>query len=78
VDKVMGEGEETEKRRERVRKLAEMAKKAIEEGGSSYLNITLLLEDIMPQGKKKKKKERLRLRDYLSWLYFLIVWSLKK
>jgi UDP-glucosyl transferase 73C len=45
----MREGEETEKRRERVRKLAEMAKKAIEEGGSSYLNITLLLEDIMPQ-----------------------------
>uniref|UniRef100_A0A2N9F7N5 Uncharacterized protein n=1 Tax=Fagus sylvatica TaxID=28930 RepID=A0A2N9F7N5_FAGSY len=47
VDKVMGEGEEIEKRRERVRKLAEMAKKAIEEGGSSYLNITLLLKDIM-------------------------------
>ena len=50
--------EKKQKRGERVRKLAEMAKKAIEEGGSSYLNITLLLEDIMPQEKKKKGHER--------------------
>ena len=54
IDMVMGEGEEKEKRRERGRKLAEMANKAIEEGGSSYLNITLLLEDIMQQAKKNQ------------------------
>ena len=56
VGMVMGEGEEKEKRRERVRQLAEMAKKAIEEGGSSYLNITLLLEDIRQAAKNDRTK----------------------
>jgi len=56
VEKIMGEGEEREERRERARKLAEMAKKAIKEGGSSFLNITLLLQDIRQQAKKQKNK----------------------
>jgi UDP-glucosyl transferase 73C len=51
VEKIMGEGEEREERRERARKLADMAKKAIKEGGSSFLNITLLLQDIRQQAK---------------------------
>jgi UDP-glucosyl transferase 73C len=56
VEKIMGEGEEREERRERARKLAEMAKKAIEEGGSSFFNITLLLQDIRQQAQKQKNK----------------------
>ncbi|KAI4300363.1 hypothetical protein L6164_033751 [Bauhinia variegata] len=44
IEKVMGEGKE--KRRERARHYANMAKKAIEEGGSSYHNMSLLIEDI--------------------------------
>lgn len=51
VEKIMGEGKEREERRERARKLGEMGKKAIEEGGSSFLNITLFLEDIKQQAK---------------------------
>ncbi|KAF5945709.1 hypothetical protein HYC85_015937 [Camellia sinensis] len=38
VEEVMGEGIEGEERRRRARLLGEMAKKAMEEGGSSYLN----------------------------------------
>jgi UDP-glucosyl transferase 73C len=53
VERVMGEGNEREERRERARKLAQTAKKAIEEGGSSYLNVKLLLEDIMQLAKKQ-------------------------
>ena len=46
IDKVMAEGKEEEERRNRAKKLAEMAKKAVEEGGSSYLNLKLFIEDI--------------------------------
>ncbi|KAL5546028.1 hypothetical protein UlMin_005715 [Ulmus minor] len=46
IDKVMVEGKEEEERRNRAKKLAEMAKKAVEEGGSSYLNLKLFIEDI--------------------------------
>ncbi|KAB1221197.1 UDP-glycosyltransferase 73C3 [Morella rubra] len=55
IDKVMGEGKEKEERRERVRKLSEMARKAVEVGGSSYQSITLLLEDIMQQAQKQSE-----------------------
>ncbi|CAJ1891026.1 unnamed protein product [Sphenostylis stenocarpa] len=43
------DGEEGKERRERVSKLSEMAKIAVEEGGSSHLDITLLIQDIMQQ-----------------------------
>ncbi|GLT92271.1 hypothetical protein SLE2022_101160 [Rubroshorea leprosula] len=49
VDMVMDEGEEGEERRKKSRQLADMAKKALEKGGSSYLNISLLIEDIKQQ-----------------------------
>lgn len=48
IENIMDEGKEGEERRERARNLAEMAKKAVE-GGSSYLNIALLIEDIKQQ-----------------------------
>jgi UDP-glucosyl transferase 73C len=47
IEKVMGEGEENEKIRERARKYADLANDALEEGGSSYHNMTQLIEDIM-------------------------------
>ncbi|KAM2301675.1 hypothetical protein FF1_032398 [Malus domestica] len=47
VDKVMDkEGKEAEVKRERARELAILANKATEGGGSSYLNMKLLIEDI--------------------------------
>lgn len=49
VEKLM-DGEESEARRERARELGEMARRAVEEGGSSHLYITLLIQDIMQQG----------------------------
>lgn len=48
INKLM-DGEEKEERRKQAKKLAEIAKKALEEGGSSYLNMTLLIQDIMKQ-----------------------------
>jgi len=47
VEKVMEGGVEAEERRKRARVLGEMAKKAVEEGGSSYLNVKLLIQDVM-------------------------------
>ncbi|GLT57870.1 hypothetical protein SLA2020_308100 [Shorea laevis] len=49
VDMVMDEGEEGQERRKKSRQLADVAKKALEKGGSSYLNISLLIEDIKQQ-----------------------------
>ncbi|MED6156357.1 hypothetical protein PIB30_013631 [Stylosanthes scabra] len=49
IEKVIGDGdgeEKKEERRESVRKLAELAKKSMELGGSSYLNMKMLLEDM--------------------------------
>lgn len=48
VRKVM-EGEEAEEMRRRVRGFAEMARRAIEEGGSSVLDLDALLEDLRLQ-----------------------------
>ncbi|XP_073222630.1 UDP-glycosyltransferase 73C11-like [Cicer arietinum] len=49
IEKVMGEGEEKEKI------YGDMARKALEEGGSSYRNMTLLIEDIMQHVENKVK-----------------------
>ncbi|KAJ4723646.1 Glycosyltransferase [Melia azedarach] len=49
VGKLMDEGKEGEERRERARELVKLAKLAVQEGGSSHHNITLLLEDIIKQ-----------------------------
>ncbi|EXB75922.1 UDP-glycosyltransferase 73C3 [Morus notabilis] len=50
IERLMDEGEESKERRERARKLGEMSKRAVEEGGSSYLNMTLFLEEINQLG----------------------------
>ena len=48
------DGEEIKERRERATKLCEMAKKAVEKGGSSHLEMTWLIQDIMQQSSSKK------------------------
>ncbi|KAF5945708.1 hypothetical protein HYC85_015936 [Camellia sinensis] len=57
VEEVMGEGIEGEERRRRARVLGEMAKKAMEEGGSSYLNVRLLIQDVIKQVNHKESIE---------------------
>jgi hypothetical protein len=46
---LMDGGEEGEKRREKAKELGEVAKKALEKGGSSQLNMSFLIEDITKQ-----------------------------
>ncbi|XP_020572909.1 scopoletin glucosyltransferase-like [Phalaenopsis equestris] len=47
VKRLMGEGEEAEGRRRRVRELKEMGRKAVEEGGSSYNDVGNLMRELM-------------------------------
>nr|DAD46265.1 TPA_asm: hypothetical protein HUJ06_004495 [Nelumbo nucifera] len=49
IVQLMDGGDETEERRQRATELMEMAKIAIEEGGFSLTNMTLLIQDIMNQ-----------------------------
>lgn len=51
IDKAMDKGEEAEERRRRAREIAEMAKRAMQEGGSSYLNLKGLIDDTLQTGK---------------------------
>ncbi|KAJ9559345.1 hypothetical protein OSB04_013959 [Centaurea solstitialis] len=46
VKDVMGKEEEGEARRKRAKELAKMSKTAMEEGGSSYVNMTYMIQDI--------------------------------
>ena len=50
IDRLMDEGEEREERRKRARELGEMAKSSVDDGGSSQLNLTLLIQDICNNG----------------------------
>ncbi|KAG2326602.1 hypothetical protein Bca52824_009330 [Brassica carinata] len=47
VEELMGESDDAKERRRKAKELGELAHKAVDEGGSSHSNITLLLEDIM-------------------------------
>ncbi|XP_074578078.1 putative UDP-glucosyl transferase 73B6 [Curcuma longa] len=47
VDELMGNGEEAEERRKRARALGETARRAVEEGGSSYENMTRLIQELI-------------------------------
>ncbi|XP_059646801.1 UDP-glycosyltransferase 73E1-like [Cornus florida] len=49
IQQVMDGGEEGQERRKRARELGKMANRALEEGGSSYLNMALLIKDIRQQ-----------------------------
>ncbi|XWS55908.1 hypothetical protein CRYUN_Cryun09bG0040500 [Craigia yunnanensis] len=54
INKLMDGGEEGEERRKRAKGLEAKAEKAVEQGGSSYLNITLLIEDVVQQVKHNR------------------------
>ncbi|KAJ8632026.1 hypothetical protein MRB53_025362 [Persea americana] len=43
---LMGGGAEADERRRRAREQGEMAKKAVEKGGSSYMDLDRLIEDL--------------------------------
>ncbi|EEF42834.1 UDP-glycosyltransferase 73C4-like [Ricinus communis] len=49
IDQLMDEGSEGEDRRRRAKELGEMAKKTVEEGGSSYLNMTLIIQHVIEE-----------------------------
>lgn len=53
VRRVMDERDEGCERRKRAKQLGEIAKRSVEEGGSSYLNITRLVQDIAQQNSIK-------------------------
>ncbi|XP_038881237.1 UDP-glycosyltransferase 73C3-like isoform X2 [Benincasa hispida] len=56
IDKLMDEeSEESKERRRRVKELAEKARRAVAEGGSSYLNLSLLIKDIMEYQKSSEE-----------------------
>ncbi|KAL5546035.1 hypothetical protein UlMin_005722 [Ulmus minor] len=57
IEQVMDEGEESKGRRERAKKLGEMAKTAAEEGGSSQLNIKSFIEQMMQVGKSDQTEK---------------------
>ncbi|KAJ6849578.1 scopoletin glucosyltransferase-like [Iris pallida] len=46
VEEVMGGGEEADERRKRAREVAEMARRAVEEGGSSYNGLSSLIQEL--------------------------------
>ncbi|OVA17934.1 UDP-glucuronosyl/UDP-glucosyltransferase [Macleaya cordata] len=54
VNRVMDGGDVGEETRRRVRELGERARKAMEEGGSSYFNMTLFIQDIMQHQASKE------------------------
>ncbi|XP_015898593.2 UDP-glycosyltransferase 73C25 [Ziziphus jujuba] len=55
TEELMDEGKESNERRERARKLGLMAKRAVEEGGSSDLNMSSFIQEIMQLAIEKSK-----------------------
>ena len=47
IDHLMNGGEEAEEIRRRVQKLGEAAKSAMDEGGSSHWNTTMMIQNVM-------------------------------
>nr|UWV84638.1 UDP-glucosyltransferase family protein [Astragalus mongholicus] len=46
IEKLISEGSDCDERRKRAKEFANMAKRAVEEGGSSHFNVKLLIQDI--------------------------------
>ncbi|PWA46758.1 UDP-glucuronosyl/UDP-glucosyltransferase [Artemisia annua] len=55
VEHLMNDGEEGEDRRKRAREFKVLAKRAMEEGGSSHLNVELMIKDITEKIAKNTK-----------------------
>ncbi|KAJ8632028.1 hypothetical protein MRB53_025364 [Persea americana] len=54
VAQLMDGGDEADERRRRVRELGEMAKKAVEKGGSSYMDLDRLIEELRMYSRQTK------------------------
>ncbi|MED6163936.1 UDP-glycosyltransferase [Stylosanthes scabra] len=52
IETLMGDSSESETRRKRVSELAQMARKAVENGGSSHTNLASAIQDIMQEAKR--------------------------
>ncbi|KAE8661173.1 UDP-Glycosyltransferase superfamily protein [Hibiscus syriacus] len=52
IQQLMDEGDEGIERRKRAKEFGEKAERAVEVGGSSYLNMTLLIQDIIQRSRK--------------------------
>ncbi|MCL7021502.1 hypothetical protein MKW94_000485 [Papaver nudicaule] len=52
VTQLMGDGEEAKEMRQRAKEIGEMAKRSVEEGGSSYADLTALIEEMKAYSKK--------------------------
>lgn len=52
IESLMDETEESDERRKRIAEIAKIAQKALEKGGSSYSNVTLLIQDILEKSKR--------------------------
>nr|GEX04156.1 UDP-glycosyltransferase 73C6-like [Tanacetum cinerariifolium] len=55
IEKVMDVGIEGNERRKKAKVLGRVAKKAIEEGGSSHCNLTLLIQDLKELAEVKRE-----------------------
>ncbi|PSS04623.1 UDP-glycosyltransferase [Actinidia chinensis var. chinensis] len=69
IEKVMDKGRDGQERRERARELQKMANMAMEGGGSSYTNLTLLIEDIMQQAARNQEAKTLETFSSLNLNY---------
>lgn len=58
IDKLMDEGEEGEMRRKRAKEMGILARRAVEEGGSSHANLKHLIQDIMEQANTMKTESK--------------------
>ncbi|KAL4311272.1 hypothetical protein GQ457_01G007920 [Hibiscus cannabinus] len=54
IEQLLDEGNEGIERRKRAREFGDKANRAVQEGGSSYLSMTLLIEDIIEQNLQKR------------------------
>ncbi|XP_026394095.1 scopoletin glucosyltransferase-like [Papaver somniferum] len=52
VTQLMGDGEEAKEMRQRAKEIGEMAKRSVEEGGSSHTNLTTFIEEMKVYSKK--------------------------
>nr|QDH43896.1 glycosyltransferase [Crocosmia x crocosmiiflora] len=57
VDELMGSGEAADLRRQRARELGEKARKAVEKGGSSYVNMANLIQELIDRKNRNSRTQ---------------------
>lgn len=58
VNQVMGGGKESEELKQRAKKYKELARSAVEEGGSSYVNLSCMIEELSGLAKDRRRAEK--------------------